>query len=202
MSTILHIDSSPRTKSISRRLSQKFIDSFVAANPDTKVIRRDLNANPPPFVDEAYINAAFGSEPNADSEALALSDAWTAEYLEADIIVLGMPMYNWSIPAIVKAYIDQIVRYEKTFTFGANGVEGVVKGKKLVAVISRGGDYLPSSPMAFANFQEPYISTLFKFLGAEEVHYVHVQSLRDYANLESKIVAAEGEIAELAAKLA
>ena len=158
MPTVLHIDSSPRAeRSHSRQISSELVVAIQAAHPDTTVIYRDLGHAPVPAVTEAWIAGAF-SPPDAHTPemnaALALSDELIAELQTADILVFGVPMYNFNVPSTFKAYIDNIARAEVTFTFGSNGPEGLLTGKKAFFVYrsrrrglragrSDGGNQLP-----------------------------------------------------------
>lgn len=135
MSTLLRIDSSPRSNSISRELTDAFVAEYAPNNPGTKVISRDLVATPPPFATEEWINNSFAPADQQNAEVLAFSNELTDEFLAADIIVIGMPMYNFGVPAKVKAWIDQIVRAGRTFGFGESGLVGLAGGRKIVSLI-------------------------------------------------------------------
>jgi FMN-dependent NADH-azoreductase len=134
MTQILHLDSSPRgERSISRTLTQQFVDQWKHIHPNVGIIYRDLGQHPVLLIDEAWIAAAF-SPPDqltpALEAALIISDQLIDELLVADLFVFGVPMYNYSVPASFKAYIDQIVRVKRTFAVGADGYEGLLQGKK------------------------------------------------------------------------
>jgi FMN-dependent NADH-azoreductase len=181
MSQILHIDASPRgDRSISRSLAQEFIASWQTAHPDDTVAYRDLGHNPVPFVDENWIAAAFSSPADHSPElqaAISVSDNLVEEFLAADRYVFAIPMYNLNIPAAFKAYIDQIVRAGKTFAVGANGFEGLVTGKKLLIITSQGGIFKPGTPNAAYNFHEPYLRTIFGFMGVTDVTFITADGL-------------------------
>ncbi len=119
--TSLHIDSSARaSRSHSGRLSTAFVKAWLGQVPSTKVIRRDLGANPPPAITEQRSAAAYcpEAERNADLRAaLSVSDVYIDELVQADIIVMGAPMYNYGMPAVLKAWFDQVVRVNRTFNF-------------------------------------------------------------------------------------
>jgi FMN-dependent NADH-azoreductase len=121
MKRLLHIDSSPRgNRSHSRRLSREFVEQWKQAHPSDVVIYRDIGRNPVPHIDESWIAAAFAppEQHTPDlQEAIRLSDLLVDEFLAADIYVIGVPMYNFSVPSVFKAYIDQIVRIGRTFAF-------------------------------------------------------------------------------------
>lgn len=183
MPILLHIDASAREGSYSRQLSSAFVDAFIEARPGTQVIRRDLNATPPPFVDAQFLENAFLPVDQRNASALAISDALTAEFLSADVVVVGMPMYNWGVPAIVKAWIDQIVRAGLTFSMGANGLKGLANpDKQVVALVSRNGGFLPGEPYAPANFQDGHFDGVMRFMGVRETR---LEALQDIFNPEA-----------------
>ncbi|NEQ23650.1 MAG: FMN-dependent NADH-azoreductase, partial [Microcoleus sp. SIO2G3] len=121
MAHLLHIDSSPRgERSHSRRLTREFIDAWMQAHPTDVVTYRDVGRNPAPHVDEPWIAAAYTPPAQRTpqlQEAIRISDQLVDEFLSADVYVIGVPMYNLSIPSTLKAYIDQIVRIGRTFEF-------------------------------------------------------------------------------------
>lgn len=207
MATLLHIDSSARDGSFSRQLSSAFVQSFVEALPGTQVVRRDLVVTPPPFVDAAFLANAFLPPDQRQPGALATSDALTAEFVAADVVVVGMPMYNWGVPAIVKAWIDQIVRAGLTFSMGSDGLKGLVNpDKQVVALVSRNGGFLPGEPFAQANFQDGHFDGVMKFMGVRETRLEALQDIFNPATLAdnlAKSLARSRELAkEAAAKLA
>ncbi len=170
---ILHIDSSPRgERSHSRALTHAFVEQLKASHSDLSVSYRDLGHAPVPHVDEAWIKSAY-SDPSertdVDKQAIAFSDELVDELLAADIIVLGAPMYNFSIPSTLKAYIDQVVRVGRTFTYP--DYEGLATGKKMFILCARGGGgYAPGEPMHDSNFQDPYFKTIFGLIGISYVY--------------------------------
>ncbi|MDJ0626195.1 MAG: FMN-dependent NADH-azoreductase [Candidatus Caenarcaniphilales bacterium] len=178
MANILHIDSSPRaSRSHSRKLTGEFIESWTAAHPGDKVIYKDLGHNPVPHVTEEWVAAAFTSPEERTAElndAIKLSDELVDEFLQADAFVFSVPMYNFNVPSTFKAYIDQIVRVNRTFNMK---FEGLVKGKKMLIVTSRGANFEEGTPLAPYDFQEPYLRTIFGFIGIEDITFVHAQSI-------------------------
>jgi len=182
MAHILHIDSSPRgDRSFSRKLSYEFVTSWKTAHPDDTLTYRDLGHNPVPHVDEAWIAGVF-TPPQARTpelnEAIKISDELVDEFLAADRYVFGVPMYNFNIPSTLKAYIDQIVRVGLTFAVNEQGAfQGLVTGKKMLIVTARGGSFTQGSPAAPYDFQEPYLRTLFGFLGITDVSFIHLENL-------------------------
>lgn len=197
MAHILHLDSSPRgDRSISRALAQEFITGWQAAHPGDTVTYRDLGHNPPPFVDEAWIAAAFSSPAEHTPElkaAISFSDTVVEELLAADRYVFAIPMYNLNIPAAFKAYIDQIVRAGKTFAIETNGFKGLVEGKKLLIITSQGGILRPGTPLAAYNFHEPYLRTIFGFIGVTDVTFITADGLNQGDEIREKSLASARE---------
>jgi FMN-dependent NADH-azoreductase len=148
MPALLAIDVSPRHEfSTSRKLTSLFIDQWKAAHPGAAVFVRDLMRTPPPFVDLAWIGGAFTPREQHSPEsaaAIKVSDDLVAELKAADHVVIGTPMFNFAIPAVLKAYIDQIVRVGVTVS--PNNV-GLLTGKKATIILASGGDFSPGSPV-------------------------------------------------------
>jgi FMN-dependent NADH-azoreductase len=180
MPTLLHIDSSPRGDySASRKLTAEFVASWRKENPGGEVIRRDLYATGLPPVTMEWIAAAYTPEEQRSAEqrhALKLSDELIAELLCADQYVIGVPMFNFSIPAVLKLYIDQIARVGKTFTYGSDGVKGLLEAKQAYVLAAYGGVYGAGSPFAAMNFVEPYLQRLFGFLGVKDISFVATEN--------------------------
>jgi FMN-dependent NADH-azoreductase len=180
MPTLLHINVSPRgNQSISRRLSDAAVEAWKESNPEGRVIERDLAKTPLTFVNLDWIAGAF-SPPEYHTEshkkALALSDELVSEVIEADEIILGTPMYNFSIPAALKAWIDHIVRAGKTFRYRADGTpEGLLAGtgKKVLVIVASGGSYPEGSPLAALNYEIPYLRFILAFMGLTDVRFIH-----------------------------
>ena len=176
MSTLLHLDSSPLDSSISRELTREFVNAWTAAHPGGKVIYRDVAADAPKPVDAAWIGAAYTPDDSRTAEhkaALKLSDELIAELEAADEYVFGVAMHNFSIPATLKLWIDQIARRGRTFAYGANGPEGLLKGKKATILAASGGAYEAGTPMGSFNFADPYLKTVLSFLGVTDVTVVN-----------------------------
>jgi FMN-dependent NADH-azoreductase len=176
MPTLLHIDASPRGDySISRKVSAAFAANWKKNHADGNVIRRDLTTTHLTFVDLDWIVGAYSTpdkHTEANKKSLAISDELIAELLSADHIVLGTPMYNFAIPAIVKAWIDHIVRVGKTFSVGVGGYAGLVKGKKATIIIASGGKYAPGTAYAPYDQESPYLKAIFGFIGITDVEFV------------------------------
>ena len=173
MPTLLHIDVSPRGDySISRKLSAAFTEEWKSKNSGGTVIRRDLAETKLTFVDLPWIAGAYSTPDQHTPEqkqALKLSDDLIAELFAASEIVLGTPMYNFAVPAALKAWIDHIVRVGKTFNMSEKGYEGLAGGRKLTGFIASGGNYGPGAPAESLNHEAPYIKTIFGFLGITDV---------------------------------
>ncbi|MEH2395219.1 MAG: FMN-dependent NADH-azoreductase [Nostoc sp.] len=183
MVNILHIDSSPRAeRSHSRELSKEFVSGWRAAHPEDAIAYRDLGHYPVPHVDEPWIAAAF-SPPETHTpeltEAIRISDELVNEFLAADRYVFGVPMYNFNIPSTFKAYIDQIVRINRTVALNDQGFRGLVEGKKAVIITASGGDYSATSPAAAYNFQEPYLRAIFGFIGLTDIQFINASKMNN-----------------------
>jgi FMN-dependent NADH-azoreductase len=180
MPTLLHISVSPRGKdSISRRLGDAAVEAWKVKNPGGRVIERDLARTPLTFVDVDWIAGAF-SPPEYHTEnhktALALSNELVSELLESDEIILATPMFNFAVPAALKAWIDHVVRAGKTFRYKADGTpEGLLAGqnKKVLMIIASGGSYPEGSPMAALNYEIPYLRFILAYMGIRNVRFIH-----------------------------
>ena len=181
MAHVLHIDASPRADlSVSRTLSKEFITAWKSSHPGDTVTYRDLGHHPVPHVDEPWIAAAFtpATEHSPElTEAIRISDELVDELLTADCYVFAVPLYNFSVPSVFKAYIDQIVRVGRTFAVDSSGFTGLVKGKKLVVVTAQGGSYRPETPTGAYNFHEPYLRAIFGFIGITDITFIYADGL-------------------------
>jgi FMN-dependent NADH-azoreductase len=176
---LLRIDSSARRTSISRQLTEKFVETWKKQNPEGEVIERDLAITRlPPITDEWTIaaHADLTKLTPAQREVLSVSDELVDELLSADIIVIGAPMYNLTISVPLKGWIDQVVRAGRTVLWGANGPEGIVKGKKVFVLTSRGGSFRPGSATAAYDHQEPYLRHILGFIGLTDVTFIHAEN--------------------------
>jgi len=206
---LLHIDSSPRSeRSHSRRLTKEFVTQWMQAHPNTTVTYRDLGHHPVPFIDELWIAAAFTpveQHTPAMREAIRLSDQLVDEFLAADIYVIGAPMYNFSVSAAFKAYIDQLVRVGRTVAFepqdAANVFRPLVLGKKMFIVEARGDSgFQPGGRYEKMNFHDPYLTAVFSFIGVTDITFIHVEN-DEYGGhkLAESIAKAQTQIAQLVA---
>ncbi|NGZ87738.1 FMN-dependent NADH-azoreductase [Duganella aceris] len=175
MAKILHIDSSVRnTGSLSRQLGGEFIAKLQAADASTTVVTRDLAANPVPHLNELVMGAYFtpAEQRNAEqAHAIKTSDALVDELLAADTIVIGAPMYNFSVTSGLKAWIDAIARAGRTFQYGANGAEGLVTGKKVYIFVATGAAY-SAGPYAAYDYVTTYLRAVLGFLGMTDVTFI------------------------------
>jgi FMN-dependent NADH-azoreductase len=181
--TILHIDSSARlARSHSRRLGRIFVDAWLAERGQDEVIYRDIGINPPPFMTQEWIAAAF-TKPEARSDAmkqtLAYSDELIDEIERAEVILLGAPMYNYNMPAALKAWFDQIARIGRTFSFdlarGDFPIEPILSGKTLVVVSSRGEFGFDGGVRQHMNALDMGISACAHYLGASSIHTISAE---------------------------
>jgi FMN-dependent NADH-azoreductase len=180
MTGILVVNSSPATTySVSRQLTRTFVDNYISQARSPSVIERDVGLNPPPHLTEATVGAYFarGSLTPEQQEAIALSDELVAEFMAADVVVIGAPMHNFGVTSGLKAYIDHIVRAGKTFAFSAAGPVGLALGKKVFVLTARGSDYGEGSALQSMDFQETYLRTILGFIGITEVAFIHCQGL-------------------------
>jgi FMN-dependent NADH-azoreductase len=175
MPTLLHLDSSPLETSISRELGREFVKTWNAVHPDGRVIYRDLAASALKPLDAAWIFSSFTPESSRSSEqtaTLALSDELISELERADEYVIGVAMHNFTIPGVLKLWIDQVLRSGSTFSYGTSGPVGLLKGKKATVLLATGGVYEAGSPASGLNFVEPYLTTILGFIGVTDVKFV------------------------------
>ena len=186
---ILQINSSARSEgSYSTRLADRIVARLREADPEATLTLRNLTAKPHPTLDEAALGALFtpAAQRNVEQAArVALDDALIAEIQAADVVVLGVPMYNFGVSSQLKNWIDAITRAKVTFMYTANGPEGLLKGKKVYVALTRGGVYR-NTP---GDTQVPYLTTIFKFLGLTDVTFIYAEGLAMGAEAEQKALA-------------
>ena len=182
MTKLLRIDASARTsRSLTRTLADTFTDNWISRRPQADIVRRDLGRNPPPIISEEWIAAAFAKTRSPEQEQLlALSDELIAEVSEAQIIVLASPMYNYGMPAALKAWFDQVVRIDKTFTFdlarGDLPLKPILSGKTLVLLTSSGEfGFGPGEHNEGRDNLTPHVRTASKYLGVEKFHHIGIE---------------------------
>ena len=180
MKNILFIQSSPKgSESYSQRVADLIVNEIKERYCRTRIVFRDLSADPLPHVGPAFVSA-LAAKPEeltaAQSKALALSDTLIEELLAADIIVLAVPMHNFGIPSTLKGWIDHVVRAGRTFTYSQGKPEGLLKGKRLILVLASGGVYSngPAKPL---DFQESYLRAILGFIGLTDIDVVRVEGV-------------------------
>lgn len=178
---LLHIDSSVLgAYSASRELSAAVVNTWQQRHPGSSVVYHDLASAPLAHFSAEVLGARMNPETKLSDEQRRDVDAGNRaldEFLAADVIVIGTPMYNFSVPSQLKAWIDRIAVAGKTFKYSATGVEGLAKGKKVIIVSARGGFYGADTQMAGLDFQEGYLRGLFGFLGVSDVEFVRAEGL-------------------------
>jgi FMN-dependent NADH-azoreductase len=162
---VLHIDSSVTgATSVSRQITARIVEAIRQLDPDAELARRDLEAAPLPHLDG---QALAGLATNAALE----------EFLSADVIVIGAPMYNFGVSSQLKAWIDRISVAGKTFRYTENGPQGLAGGKKIIIASSRGGIYAAGSAAAAMDFQENYLRAVFQFLGITDLQVIRAEGI-------------------------
>ena len=195
---ILQINASARREGAnSTRVANAIAARLRQAQPSARVTLRDLAVTPHPVLDEAALGALFtpADQRSAEQAArVALDDELIAEVQAADVLVLGVPMYNFGVPAQLKHWIDAVARNGVTFRYTENGPEGLLKGKKVFVGLARGGRYRGTE----ADSQVPYLKTVLGFLGITEIHFIYAEGLnmgaeaaqQGFAQAEADIAAA------------
>jgi len=201
---LLHIDSGILgTASVSRQLSANAVAEWRHRHPNTEVIYRDLVARPLAHLagEQLFAAAADPSQQSPDMQAiLAESEKALQEFLDADIVVIGAPMYNFGIPSQLKAWIDRIAIKGKTFAYTEHGPKGLAGGKTVIVASARGGFYGASSPVASWDHQEAYLKTVFGFLGVTDIRFLRAEGLNVSAEQKTKAMReAKASLANLVA---
>lgn len=177
---LLHVDSSALgTHSVSRDLSRAVVESLKRAHPGAKLTYRDLAANPLPH---------WAPAPDAANPAERSGSEALEEFLAADVVVVGAPMYNFSIPSTLKAWIDRLAIAGKTFRYSAAGPEGLAGGKRVIIASSRGGIY-SEGPAEAMDFQEDYLRKVFGFFGITDIEVVRAEGVNLGPEQKAKAVA-------------
>ena len=190
---ILQINSSARREaSNSTRLAARLVQRLRESDPTASVTVRDLNATPHPVLDEAALGALFapaGERTPEQAARVALDDALIAEIQAADSVVLGVPMYNFGVPAPLKNWIDAISRAGVTFRYTEKGPEGLLKGKKVYVVLARGGKYRDTP----ADTQVAYLKMVLTFLGLTDLYFIYAEGLAMGPDAEHEAIASAHE---------
>jgi len=189
---LLHIDASILGgNSVSRQLSAAAVERLRKATPGLEVTYRDISSAPLSHLSGAHLAAAQGATPEtaAMREDVAASAAALDEFLAADIVVIGAPMYNFTIPSQLKAWIDRILVAGKTFKYSEAGVEGLAKGKRVIVTITRGGFYGADTPSAAGEHLETYLRWVFGFIGVTDLEVILAEGIQTGAEQREKAVA-------------
>jgi FMN-dependent NADH-azoreductase len=207
MTHLLHIDSSPRgDRSRSRRFTREFVEAWKQVHPNDTVTYRDIGRNPVPHVNELWIAAGYTPPEQRTPElwrAIDFSDRLVDELLAADIYVMGVPMYNYSVPSGFKAYIDQIIRIGRTFEFvpenPANPYKPLLLGKKMFIITARGSSgYGTGEPYEHLNYQDPYLIAIFGLIGITDIIFIPVENDElGGTSVAESIASARTQIAQL-----
>ena len=213
--TLLHIDASAQLeeRSHTRKLTSSFVERWMSQRPQDRVIRRDIGRSPVPAIDQNWITAAFTMPEERTSsmiERLALSDQLVDEVIASDLIVMGVPMYNYGVPAALKGWIDQIARIGRTFSFdlgrGDVPIEPILSGKTLVILSARGEfGFDPGGMRAHMNALDPALAACAHYFGVarEDIHTITIeyQEFKD-ARYRRSVAQAEAAVPALAGQLA
>lgn len=216
MAVLLHIDASARKKrSISRALGESFRRQWLSERPEDKFIYRDVGSAPPAFISEAWIAAAFTPDDDRTDEQISLlelSDSLIDELTEASVVVISTPMYNYGMPAALKAWVDQVVRFNKTFSFDLNRgdfpLEPTLSGKVLVLLTSSGEfGFAEGGAREKMNHLGPHLRTVSKYFGIDELHEVNIEyqefgDARHQRSIEKAYETIPGVIKEVTTRLA
>lgn len=177
---LLAIDSSILSKaSVSRKLTSSFVNQWQRVYPETEVIYRDLHAQPVNHLSQKILAAAQTAPVQLSSDMrdeLDLSGQLITELFSADVLVIGAPMYNFSIPSQLKAWIDRVLVAGKTFKYMDGKVQGLLTGKRAFIVSSRGGIY-SEGPAASLDHQESYLTSVLKFIGIEDITFIRAEGV-------------------------
>jgi FMN-dependent NADH-azoreductase len=192
MKKLLVIDCSPKGElSASRKISQKLMEKFKSLHPTLEIIHRDLTQAPPPHLNPKMVQAFFtpaAQRSHDQKKLIALSDQLTQELIQADAVIVSSPMWNFSVPSALKAWIDHIVRAGLSFQYTDKGPEGLLDPKKKVFLaLSTGGIY-SHGPAQNVDHLAPYLQSVFEFLGIKEIHILRAEGTA-YPNGEATALA-------------
>jgi FMN-dependent NADH-azoreductase len=188
---LLHIDSSVLgPHSVSRQVTAAIVDRLRQTTPGIEVVYRDLAVTPLAHLTGSHLAASQGIAPPASLvEDIATSKTVLDEFLAADTVVLGAPMYNFTIPSQLKAWIDRVVVREKTFKYGAQGPMGLAGDKRVIAALSRGGFYGPDTPAAALEHLETYLRGVFGFIGVTKLEFISADGIQVGPEFREKALA-------------
>lgn len=189
---LLHIDASILGgNSVSRQLSAAAVERLRKTTPDLDVTYRDISAAPLSHLTGEHLAAAYGATPETPAvrEDIAASAAALDEFLAADIVVIGAPMYNFTIPSQLKAWIDRILVAGKTFKYSEKGAEGLAGNKRVIVAISRGGFYGADTPAAAGEHLETYLRWVFGFIGVHNPEFIAADGIQISPDQRNKSIA-------------
>ncbi|MFC3077673.1 FMN-dependent NADH-azoreductase [Phenylobacterium terrae] len=174
---LLHVDAGiTGPESVSRQISAAVVDAYLRAEPTLEVVRRDLEADPAPHLD----GRGLASLPD---------NAILREFLEADVLVIGAPMYNFGIASQLKAWFDHVLVAGRTFKYGPAGPEGLAAGKRAILASSRGGLYAPGTPGSALDFQEPHLRAMLRHMGVEDITVIRAEGVALSPEARSQAIA-------------
>jgi FMN-dependent NADH-azoreductase len=196
---LLHIDSSPLgANSVSRELTKRIVAQWVATHPGTTVEHLDLAEQAPNHLSVESLGFRLG--PNAEGltdvqrKENEISERLVSQFLAADVVVVGAPMYNFSVPSQLKAWIDRIAQAGRTFTYTEKGPKGLAGGKTVIIASSRGGMYSTNPALASLDHQESYLRTVFSFVGITDIRFVRAEGVAMGEAAKSKAFEAANEV--------
>jgi FMN-dependent NADH-azoreductase len=186
MSRVLIIESSARQQdSVSRQLTQTFINQWKTAHPGDQITVRDLAVSPVPHLDINLLGGWMkpaGQRSDIEESSLERSNQLTDELLAADVLVMAAPMYNFAIPSTLKAWLDHVLRAGVTFKYTDTGPQGLLSGKRAYVLTARGGIYAGSP----ADHQEPYLRQVMAFIGIHDVTFIHAEGMNLGGDFQEK----------------
>ena len=186
MSRVLIIESSARQQdSVSRQLTQTFINQWKTAHPGDQITVRDLAVSPVPHLDINLLGGWMkpaGQRSDIEESSLERSNQLTDELLAADVLVMAAPMYNFAIPSTLKAWLDHVLRAGVTFKYTDTGPQGLLSGKRAYVLTARGGIYAGST----ADHQEPYLRQVMAFIGIHDVTFIHAEGMNLGGDFQEK----------------
>ena len=200
MTTLLHIDSSILgSNSVSRQLTAQIVDSWRAAHADTQVSYLDLAVDTPNHLSAESLGfrlPAGGTLSDAQQRENAVSEALVSQFLAADVIVVGAPLYNFTVPTQLKAWVDRVAQAGRTFSYTQTGPVGLAGGKTVIIASTRGGAYSTSDAGNAMEHQESYLKTVFGFFGITDIRIVRAEGLAmGDAAKAAALAAAQAEMA-------
>ncbi|WP_439606631.1 FMN-dependent NADH-azoreductase [Hydrogenophaga sp.] len=195
---LLHIDSAiTGDQSVSRQLTASTVAAWVAAHPGTQVQHLDLAADVVPHLSADALGFRTGQAATTEAQRRenALSEALVSQFLAADVVVIGAPLYNFTIPTQLKAWIDRIAQAGRTFTYTDKGPQGLAGGKTVIVALTRGGVYSTSEGGRAMEHQESYMQTVMGFIGITDVRFVRAEGVAMGPDAKAQaLTVAEGEI--------